>query len=203
MTDGTAKAGEDYIATSGTLSWGENDSSPKTLAIETVNNNAFEATESFSIDFGTDGDLIIAFSYTVEIRDNTPSALAGIEPLTFGPLATSENGSPETFRLVLTREPSSEVTLSMENNNPAEISAQPINFSFTPANWNVPQTVQLTGNDDSVCDRDVAVALTLSASSADTAYDDLDPVTVYVTNLDDDQPIFIDSFEAERAGICR
>lgn len=203
LTPGTATAGEDYVEAAGALVWGENDMAPKTLVVETVDNNVFEQPETFSIDLGTDGDLIVSFGYTVEIRDNAPSAFAGIEPLTVGPLVTRENGPGDSFRLVLTRAPNSDVSITLENENPAEVSAQPTSFTFTQANWNVPQTVQLAGQDDGVCEGDVAVELTLSASSDDPAYDELDPVTVYVTNFDDDQPIFIDYLEPEKAGVCR
>ncbi|MFK7958734.1 MAG: Calx-beta domain-containing protein [Lysobacterales bacterium] len=203
LTPGTATEGEDYISVAGELTWSENDMSPKILTVDTVDNNVFEPPEEFLIELGTDGDLIVAYNYTVEIRDNAPSALAGIEPLTVGPLTTQENGLVQTFRLVLSREPTNNVTISLDNDNPQEVSAQPASFTFTPSNWNIPQTVELTGQDDAVCDLNVAVALTLTPTSEDDAYNDLFPVTVYVTNLDDDQPLFGDGFEAESGGICR
>ena len=202
LTPGTAVAGDDYVEVSGELSWGEDDTAPRTLTVETVDDVFTESPETFSIDLGTDGDLIAAFSYTVEIRDNTAKSFAAIEPLTDAPLETRENGDGDTLRLVLSRPPASDVVVSLANDDPGEVAAQPTSFTFTPADWNVPQAIELTGQDDSACDRDVTVELSLTASSDDSAYDQLEPVTVYVTNFDDDQPIHVDYFEPERAGVC-
>lgn len=47
--DGTAKAGQDYGAQSGTLVWNEGDNSIKTVQISLVNDTVAESRESFSI----------------------------------------------------------------------------------------------------------------------------------------------------------
>ncbi|MBI2380790.1 MAG: choice-of-anchor B family protein [Gammaproteobacteria bacterium] len=47
--DGTAKAGSDYTAVSGTLSWADGDASGKTLSVPLINDADVEAEEQFSI----------------------------------------------------------------------------------------------------------------------------------------------------------
>lgn len=202
LTPGSATEDQDYVAVSGELNWTEFDQSPKTVIVETIDDFNSEPPEEFLIEVGTDGALVVATNYAVEIRDNEPAATAGLNILAPGPLTTGENAPPETFRIVLSREPASDVTVTLTNTNPAEVIAQPTTFTFTPETWNTPQTVQLAGQDDNTCDLDVAVALNLSAASADANYGELIPVTVYVTNEDNDQPVFVDGFERESAGPC-
>ena len=53
----------------------------------------------------------------------------------------------------------------------------------------MPQTVTVTGVDDTIVDGDIAYAIVLgAASSADPAYNGLDPADVAVTNTDNDTP---------------
>src|SRR5262249_26304933 len=55
--------------------------------------------------------------------------------------------------------------------------------------WNAPQTVTVTGVDDSVKDGNVMYAITVGpATSADPRYAGLDPADVTVTNIDDENP---------------
>ncbi len=202
VTPGSAQEGADYVAGSGVLSWTANDMAAKPLAIDTVNNMAFEPTEDFLIELGTDGDLIVSFSYQVEILDNTPSASARVDLLIDGPLVTSESGQEDSFRLVLAREPANDVVVSLVVADETEVQALANSFTFTSSNWNTPQTVTLIGQNDDECDLEVAVTLNLAIESEDTAYSDLMPLPIFVTNFDDDQPLFIDGFEAESAGRC-
>jgi hypothetical protein len=47
--DGTAVAGTDYTATAGTLSWAENDSTPKTIAVPVSNASPYLGAKSFKV----------------------------------------------------------------------------------------------------------------------------------------------------------
>src|SRR6185369_5107657 len=60
-------------------------------------------------------------------------------------------------------------------------------LTFTAADWNVPQTVAVTGIDDLVDDGDIAYSITLGApASADPIYAAIDPADVGLTNTDND-----------------
>ena len=60
-------------------------------------------------------------------------------------------------------------------------------LTFTAANWNMPQTVTVTGVDDSVVDGDVAYTIvTAAATSTDRNYNGLNAADVSVTNTDND-----------------
>ena len=53
MTDGTAIAGADYQATSGTLTWAEGESADKSFTISIVDDNEFEGDETVNIDLAS------------------------------------------------------------------------------------------------------------------------------------------------------
>jgi hypothetical protein len=113
-------------------------------------------------------------------------------------LQTSEDGSSANFSVSLETPPTADVTIAITSSDSSEGIASPSTLTFTPANWNQPQTVTVTGVNDGVIDGNVGYALILGpASSSDPQYDGLTAPPVAVTNLDNDEPIvlFEDSFE--------
>ena len=66
----------------------------------------------------------------------------------------------------------------------------PPTLTFTPDNWDIPQTVTVAGDDEPPGDRsDNIVTLTLTTASAgDSDYDSLNPLDIEVTIVDDDIP---------------
>jgi Putative Ig domain len=113
-------------------------------------------------------------------------------------LVTTEGGSATTFDVVLDIPPTADVTIGLSSSDTGEGAVSPASLTFTPTNWNVPQTVTVTGINDGYIDGDVAYTIvTAAATSADPGYVGLNTSDVEVVNLDDDQPItlFSDSFE--------
>ena len=52
-----------------------------------------------------------------------------------------------------------------------EGAVSPASLTFTPANWNTPQTVTITGVNDFLDDGDIAYSIvTAAATSADSTY---------------------------------
>src|SRR5205085_165212 len=75
----------------------------------------------------------------------------------------------------------------LTSSDTTEGSVSPGNAIFTPANWNVPQTIMVTGIDDAIVDGSVNYAiLTGAAVSADANYNNLNAADVSVTNTDND-----------------
>jgi len=72
-SDGTAKAGSDYVASAGTITFAAGETN-KTLAIPLVNDNVFEPTESFGLLLtnatGAQVNLMTPNSATISIADN-------------------------------------------------------------------------------------------------------------------------------------
>ncbi len=110
---------------------------------------------------------------------------------TAGPITTSESGDTVSFDLALTSEPLSDVivTFSSDNTDEGTITGA---ITFTPENWDTPQTVTATGVDDQVTDGGVAYAVSAVVTSTDTNYDPsintalVLPPAVNITNLDNE-----------------
>jgi hypothetical protein len=127
----------------------------------------------------------------IEVDDlsatNTDDDVAGITVTPTAGLGTTEAGGTATFEVVLTSEPSADVTVPVASSNAGEGTADMSSLTFTAANWNVPQTVTVTGANDFVQDGDAEYSIVLgAATSADANYQGVDPTDVFVTNTDDD-----------------
>ena len=86
-------------------------------------------------------------------------------------LTTTEAGGTATFTVVLTSQPTADVTIGLSVSDATEGTVATGSLTFTPANWNVPQTVTVTGVDDPLDDGDVAYTIvTAAAVSADANY---------------------------------
>ncbi|MDX1679244.1 MAG: InlB B-repeat-containing protein [Akkermansiaceae bacterium] len=105
---------------------------------------------------------------------------------------TTEAGGTATFTVVLNTQPTAEVTIGLSSSDTSEGLPSPASLTFTDANWDTPQSVTVTGQDDAVADGDVAYGIvTGAASSSDGNYNGLNPADVSVTNLDNDFPGFL------------
>src|SRR4029077_13019215 len=79
------------------------------------------------------------------------------------------------------------VTIPVSSNDLTEGTVSPSSLTLTAANWNVTQTVTVTGVDDAVKDGDIAYGVVLgAATSTDPNYSGADPADVAVTNTDND-----------------
>ena len=86
---------------------------------------------------------------------------------------------------MLSTQPTANVTIALSSSDTTEGTVAPASLTFTTANWNVAQTVTVTGVPDFSNDGDVAYTIVLSAAtSADPGYQGIDPADVAVTNLD-------------------
>ena len=109
---------------------------------------------------------------------------------------TTESGDTTTFTVAAKTPPTAPVTISLSSDNPIEGSVA-VNV-ILPAGSTVPQVVTVTGEDDDEDDGDVLyLIVTGQASSADKAYDGVDPGDVQVLNLNDEKElIFASGFES-------
>ncbi|MCA9174600.1 MAG: hypothetical protein KDB14_08940 [Planctomycetales bacterium] len=103
-------------------------------------------------------------------------------------LETSEAGATDQFTVVLQSEPTANVTISITSLDSTEGTTSVSQLVFTPANWSTPQTVVVTGVDDTKKDGDVLYTVQVGAAqSADLDYQGIDANDVQVTNVDDDR----------------
>ncbi|MBI5759605.1 MAG: VCBS repeat-containing protein, partial [Planctomycetales bacterium] len=102
-------------------------------------------------------------------------------------LTTTEAGGTATFTVRLGNQPTANVTMPISSSDTTEGMLDKATLSFTNSNWNLPQTVTVTGVDDTVADGDVPYTIRVGlTSSADYNYNGLDPADVSVTNTDNE-----------------
>jgi hypothetical protein len=102
---------------------------------------------------------------------------------------TSEDGLTATFTIRLASQPTATVTVPISSTDTTEGTVSPASLNFTTLDWNVPQTVTVTGVDDPDLDGDINYSVQMGpTASSDPLYDNQTPGPVAVVNLDNDVP---------------
>ena len=151
--------------------------------INAVYDGIVDANQSLAITASTTGHSNAR--NVVEIED-LPTGFTITE--TNGTTAVSESGTTDSFELVLTSQPTSNVVLNLVSGDTTEATVSPATLTFTPANWNVPRTVIVTGVNDAVIDGPQTAIVTVSVNdlNSDDDFDLVGNQTVTVTNTDND-----------------
>lgn len=195
MTGVDAVVAEDFVASEGELSWADGELTPKTVILETVDDNQIEPEEALTIDFYVESAVLVSTQFIVYIQDDDGTGFPGITLIAGEEIRTTEDGDADTFALALTSAPSAEVTVTLTNEDPGEVSLSTNVLTFTPGDWNVAQEVTAIGVDDSINDRDVTATIRLSTTSGDAGYEDVGLRLFGIVNADNDEVIFQDFFE--------
>jgi hypothetical protein len=104
---------------------------------------------------------------------------------TTGNLQTTETGLTASFTVVLTSQPTNDVTIPVSSSDLSEGTVSTAFLIFTSGNWNQPQTVTVTGVTDTNVDGNVVYSIDLGPSaSGDSNYNNLPERSVAVTNFD-------------------
>ncbi|MCY3691443.1 MAG: hypothetical protein OXI54_07205 [Chloroflexota bacterium] len=106
----------------------------------------------------------------------------------------SGSGNTDTYTVVLGTAPAGDVTVTATSGEPerAQVSAddgQPgvsAAVTFTPEDWNQPQTITVTGVDDNVDQGDGQVSISHQATSTDAHFSEVGVAPVSATVVDDD-----------------
>lgn len=90
--------------------------------------------------------------------------------------------------VTLDRKPSTNVTILVANADTAEVGLSTTTLVFTPTNWNVTQTIVVSGVDEAVRDGDKTINITFSIDdpNSDDLFDPLSDQVRQVRNQDDD-----------------
>ena len=101
----------------------------------------------------------------------------------------SENENLGSFSVVLDIKPNSDVFMNITSNDSGEVAVDSSfqQLQFTPLNWNIPQTVLVTGVDDTIIDGDQFTQMVISVDgSSDTNFTSEAAQNVNVINEDND-----------------
>jgi hypothetical protein len=153
-----------------------------------------ELTTPYGLGFDSEGnlDVVDRDSGSVESFDGTTGAF--LSTLTTGLInpsflttttsqVTSASGTTATFTVDLTSQPTGTVTITLATSETNQGSVSPLTLTFDPSDWNIPQTVTVTGLDDGLNDGDQTYQITGTAASTDPNYNGLIMPFVPVLNL--------------------
>ena len=186
----------------------DGDSTPNYLDLDSDGDSINDATETAT---DTDGDGIAnyldldsdedGFLDSIELLgDDDGDTIAnyidpkdaGFSISPMGLITVNESGTvTASINVVLDRKPASNVTLIITNPNTAEVNLSTTTLVFTAANWNVSQTIIVTGVDESVRDGDKTVDITFSIDdpNSDDLFDPLSDQVRQIRNQDDDPEV--------------
>ncbi|MCB1052742.1 MAG: IPTL-CTERM sorting domain-containing protein [Acidobacteria bacterium] len=140
---------------------------------------------------------------SVDGVNNDQGDVAGVTVNPTSGLITTEGGGTDTFTVVLDSQPIANVSVDFTSQDTTEGLVGPMGgpyatthtVTFTNANWNTPQTVEVQGQDDAVADGNVLFTVASgNVTSSDPIYDaitDAAVADVTVTNQDDIKTIGI------------
>ncbi|MCU0544335.1 MAG: S8 family serine peptidase [Oscillatoriaceae cyanobacterium Prado104] len=170
---------------------------PQTVTVKAVDDTIVESASSATITHtvsSTDSNYnnIAVSGVKVAIEDNDaapPPILTnpGIIVTPESGLVTTETGGTGKFTIQLNSQPTAGVQIDLRSSNDAEgvISSKTVTFNST--NWNLPQTIMVTGVDDSITDGNKNYTIfTYAAISTDINYSGLNAADVAVTNTDNE-----------------
>lgn len=118
---------------------------------------------------------------------NTDNDTAGFTVTAISGATTEAPGGTATLTVVLISEPTANVVVGVSSSDTSEGTVSAASLTFTSANWDTPQTITVTGVNDSIQDGNIEYSIVFApAVSDDTVYNNLKPNNVTATNTDND-----------------
>ncbi len=177
----TATAGLDYTATSGAGSIATGDTST-TVTVAILQDTIVETDETYFVNLSSPVNATILDGQGLgTITDDDTAGFAVTE--SDGGTTVSETGTTDTFTVALTATPLTNVVVTVTSEDTGEAIVNVPSLTFTPTDWDTPQTVIVTGVDDAIVDGTQTSTVTLSIDDAnsDDAFDGLLDQVVSVT----------------------
>jgi tetratricopeptide (TPR) repeat protein len=155
-----------------------NRTTPVTVSVDAANSDD---------DFDSLGDHVV----NVVTADDDLAGFRIVE--SDGTSSVTENGGTDDFTVVLLAEPTAPVVIDVSSDDASEVSVLPSTLSFDPSDWNTPQTVTVTGQDDLVDDGDqlIRLSVVIDPALSDDDFDSTPADSLFVTALDDDTAGFV------------
>lgn len=120
------------------------------------------------------------FSVTIADDDSAGVTIAQSS----GNTAVSEGGTTDTYTVVLTSQPTANVTMNLDGGAQLSLSTA---VTFTPQNWNVPQTVTVSAVDDALVEGTHTQTINHTATSTDAKYNGISITSITANITDNDR----------------
>ncbi len=159
---------------------------PQTVTVTAVDDIVIEGPHNTVVGLIFTGDVDFAaippnsIAVLVNITDNDVPGVVITESA--GTTDVVEGGATDTYDIVLLGAPTNDVIITLGSVGGQLILPAPL--TFTPANYNVPQTVTVTAVDDGVYEGDHTDTITHTVTSADVNYNGFAAGTVAVNIAD-------------------
>lgn len=124
--------------------------------------------------------------FQIAVADLGPPAGVTLSATT---LSLTEGGAAGTYTAVLVTAPTANVTVTVSTNS--QLSASPAQLTFTPTNWNVPQTVTVQAIQDGIAEGNHSGTISHAVTSADQNYNGISIPGLTVTISDAVIPVAI------------
>jgi gliding motility-associated-like protein len=162
---------------------------PQTITIAGQDDDIDDGNQNYHIDVqvsSTDSNYGSSFNTSVSLS-NEDDDTAGLTITENTPFGTTEAGGTASFTVRLDSEPVEPVTIKPASNMPTEGQVtEGNNLTFNSSNWNTPQTVTVTGQDDDIADGNQEYQINVSLSSYDNNYGSALNTSLTLINEDDD-----------------
>ncbi|MEW6381078.1 MAG: hypothetical protein AB1611_15920 [bacterium] len=159
----------------------------QTVTITGLNDDIADGSQPYTITAQASGGGYNGVTTAVSVA-NTDDETPGI---TINPpsVTTTEAGGAATFTVRLSTEPAEDITVTFSGVDTTEGSLSDASLTFTPADWSTPQTITVTGLDDTDDDGDITYPVTATAAAAGV-YNGV-TATLSITNTDNEVPALI------------
>lgn len=190
LISGSAQEGADYLLPTDIVTI-SNGQISNIITINPINDGTAELLENviLTLTIGTQYVVGPNANATVNIVDSSVPGTAGFAISgENGSTVTSETGTTDSFELTLNTAPLNNVVLNVSSNDTGEGTVDLASITFSSTNWNVPQSITVTGQDDVLVDGPQNYTITVSVDDAnsDDAFDSLADQTINAINQDDD-----------------
>ena len=164
---------------------------PQRVTITGVDDPWVDGPQPYTIQISATGSVLPIPAVDLQVtNDDDDHAGAIVTPV--AGLLTSETGTHATFTVSLTAKPMYDVTIPIASSRPTEGVADRASITFTPNNWDLAQTVTVTGVDDQIADGVQPYTIELApATSDDPAFAGMDADDVQAMNVYDVQAIVV------------
>ena len=163
------------------LTFTPSDWSARMVTVTAVDDDIATGDQSVTISHSVSGygAITVADAVTVTVTDNDTAGVSVMPPAN----DDLNEGGTLTYTLVLTSEPTDNVTISPTSGDSGAVRVEPASLTFTTANWDTARTVTVTAVDDDIAtgNQSVTVSHSVSGYGAITV---ADAVTVTVTDDD-------------------
>lgn len=187
IADGTATAPSDYLAAlTGSTTIAAGGATGTTTLTATINgDNVVEANETFFVNLSAPSNSTIADNQGIGTINNDDTA-GVVVTQSGGSTDVTEGGVTDTYTLVLTSQPTNNVSIALNPGMQVTGATSPV--VFTTVNWNIAQTVTVTAVDDVVVEGNHTGTISHTATSSDTNYNNFTVVNVVANITDNDLP---------------